>query len=286
MNNKFGFNINLKNSPDEIRALGKRYLASGEFSGIEVTYYENLHGIDVFEYNKAVKEICDLYHPEVYVHIIELNLAQQDSVLRTAILSEINNCLRYTAWLGGKNMVIHCGKHFANLHAPIVHSDGSRGTQEEALKVTFDLSVDQMKNACFFARKYGITLYTENLQPPSFCQTSEILLKYIAAVDSDNLKIVFDVGHCYHTGHDVVSEIHEAKSLLAHTHIHDNHGVRDEHLPLGEGTLDVQAFIKALEDVNYKGFLLFELYRCTVENLGPCRQKLIDCMKTKPVSCK
>ncbi|MDY4611862.1 MAG: sugar phosphate isomerase/epimerase family protein [Sphaerochaetaceae bacterium] len=282
MNNEFGFNINLKNSPDEIRALGEKYLSSGLFSAIEVTYYENLEEIDTFEYNKAIKEICDLYHPVVFVHIIEVMPSEQNTVIRSAILSEIENCLRYTRWLGGEHMVIHAGRQYGNLHAPIVRPDGSRGTSEDSYKVTFALSVDMMKKACFLGKKYGVALYTENLAAPSFTQTSRILLDYIEAVGFDNLKIVFDVGHCHHTGHDVVSEVREASPLLAHLHIHDNDGVKDLHQSLGEGNLDVKEFVQVLEEVNYSGLLMFELYRCTVDNLARNRQLLIDNMKEKP----
>lgn len=282
MNNKFGFNINLKNNPDEIRALGRKYLASGEFSMIEVTCYENMHGVDVFEYNKAVMEICNLYKPQVSTHLIELNLAEQNSIVRAATLSEIDNCCRYTASLGGRFVVIHAGMNYGNIHAPIVRPDGSRGTAEDNLKVTINLSVELMKDACYIAKKYGITILTENLAAPSFCQDSATLLKYVEEVDCDNLKIVFDVGHCYHTGHDVVSELRALKPFLAHTHIHDNHGSKDEHLDIGDGTLDFKAFISTLEEMKYDGCLLFELYRSKEDNLGVCRQKLIDCMKDKP----
>ena len=50
---KFGFNINLKNSPDEIIQLGEKELSTGNFQAVEITYHENLDGIDTFPYNKA-----------------------------------------------------------------------------------------------------------------------------------------------------------------------------------------------------------------------------------------
>lgn len=284
MNNKFGFNINLKNSPEEIRTLGAKYLKTKEFHEIEVTYYEHLEGVDVFEYNKAVKEICDLYHPEVSVHIIDLCLAEQNFTVRNAIFAEIENCLRYTKWLGGHFMVMHCGKAYGNLHAPILHPDGSRSTPEEAFEVSFGLSVKMMRMACDLAKEYGITIYTENLAAPSLTTTSALLNRYLDEVDKDNLRIVFDVGHCYHTKHDIPSELRAIASRVKHLHIHDNNGEKDLHQPVGEGTLDFRTFVSVLEEIQYDGYLMFELYRCTVDNLADCKQAIIDCMKEKPTT--
>ena len=40
--NTFGFNINLRNTPEEILELGDRCLADGSYGAIEVTYYEDM----------------------------------------------------------------------------------------------------------------------------------------------------------------------------------------------------------------------------------------------------
>lgn len=276
---KYGFNINFKMTPQEIRELGKAYLGSGQYEAIEVTYYENMMNTDTTEYNQAISEIIQLYHPQVLVHISAFNLAEENSTIRKAIVEEIKNCINYTVHLGGREVVIHSGSKDAALHVPIVHEKGARSTQEENYQKAWGLSVEMMREACDLAKEQGVQLYTENLNGDQITVTSEVLRKYIEEIDRDNLKIVFDVGHCHHMGYDIVSEVKIAGDLLAHLHIHDNHGYKetgflDEHAPLGEGTIDFKKFTDALKEVHYDGLYMMELFYCNIENLKTCREVL------------
>jgi len=56
----------------------------------------------------------------------------------------------------------------------------------------------------------------------------------IELVDRENLGMTLDVGHAHTNG--VLSEFLGMKEIV-HVHIHDNNGRRDEHLPIGEGTI-------------------------------------------------
>ena len=44
---------------------------------------------------------------------------------------------------------------------------------------------------------------------------------------------------------------------ISHIHIHDNMGKKDEHLPLGKGTIDWKHVMKKLSD--YKGIFVTEM---------------------------
>ena len=46
--NPFGFNISLRNTPTEIRELGKTCLDTGLYQAVEITYYEDMQDIDTF----------------------------------------------------------------------------------------------------------------------------------------------------------------------------------------------------------------------------------------------
>ena len=45
-----------------------------------------------------------------------------------------------------------------------------------------------------------------------------------------------------------------------HVHVHDNDGTADQHLPLGEGTLDVAAAARALHAQQYDGLVTIEVF--------------------------
>jgi sugar phosphate isomerase/epimerase len=70
--------------------------------------------------------------------------------------------------------------------------------------------------------------------------------------------LVFDSGHAA-LGGDPVTVARAMLPRLVHTHLHDNHGRRDEHLPPGDGTLDWPALLGCLTVGGYAGPLLVEL---------------------------
>jgi sugar phosphate isomerase/epimerase len=58
---------------------------------------------------------------------------------------------------------------------------------------------------------------------------------------------------------DVVDAIESLSGVLAATHVHDNHGERDEHLAPFDGTIDWAGALTALEKIGYEGTLMLEL---------------------------
>ncbi|MDD2912760.1 MAG: TIM barrel protein, partial [Candidatus Bipolaricaulis anaerobius] len=46
---------------------------------------------------------------------------------------------------------------------------------------------------------------------------------------------------------------------LVHVHLHDNRGERDEHLPLGRGSLPWRAAWAALSSAGYRGPIVLEI---------------------------
>lgn len=89
----------------------------------------------------------------------------------------------------------------------------------------------------------GCTVAVENI----FEEEPSTILALIEAIDSPRFRHCFDTGH-WNLFHRVSLE--EWFSVLgAHiveTHIHDNSGMRDDHAPIGEGTIDFAAFFTLL----------------------------------------
>lgn len=276
---RFGFNINWKNSPEQILELGERYLKTGLYQAIEVTYYENMEGIDTFAYNQAVRTLVERYHPQVLVHVSAFNLSEENAVIRNAIFSEIENCMKYTASLGGKEVIIHGGFLSSGMHVPILHEDHSRPSREETYEKAWKLTVKMLKRVCILAKEYGMTLYTENLNQDHLTTDSRALNRLLDDVNMDNLKIVFDIGHCSQNGYNIVDDVLEAGTRLKHLHLHDNFGKDNGHLPIGDGTIDFKAFAQALKQIGYDGLYMLELFRCDEENLRYSRERLLECIK-------
>ena len=74
-----------------------------------------------------------------------------------------------------------------------------------------------------------------------------------------------DVGICFDAGHAHLeasrsSQIAAVGEWILTTHLHDNHGLRDEHLPPFAGTIPWQAILQDLANIAYDGCLLLEFH--------------------------
>ncbi|RSL17193.1 sugar phosphate isomerase/epimerase [Edaphobacter aggregans] len=87
-----------------------------------------------------------------------------------------------------------------------------------------------------FAHPLGVKVLLENLQ--NEVTTPEHLLEILHVGHFSNVGITLDVGHAHlsDTGLDHAFEL--LKPRIAELHLHDNHGLKDEHLWPGSGSID------------------------------------------------
>jgi len=71
--------------------------------------------------------------------------------------------------------------------------------------------------------------------------------------------ICVDTGHAHIQGPSPEEVIRTAGCRLITTHLHDNHGQRDEHAPPGDGTIDFGRVAAALRETGYGGCVMLEL---------------------------
>lgn len=90
----------------------------------------------------------------------------------------------------------------------------------------------------------GCTIAVENI----FEEEPSTLLELIQAIDSPRLRHCFDVGHWNMFTTVTLEEWFAALGpYIAETHVHDNHGEKDEHAPIGEGNIDVPLYFSLLQ---------------------------------------
>ena len=87
-----------------------------------------------------------------------------------------------------------------------------------------------------FAHPLGVKVLIENLQ--NDVTTPEHILEILHIGHFDNVGVTLDVGHAHlsDTGLDHAVEL--LKPRIRQLHLHDNHGMRDEHLWPGSGEID------------------------------------------------
>src|SRR5438046_2296387 len=65
---------------------------------------------------------------------------------------------------------------------------------------------------------------------------------------------------------------------LGLAHIHDNHGGQgeagDEHLPFGQGTIDLERDVTALKESGYEGYATLEIFKGIPDDKKACLRKM------------
>ncbi|HTP68926.1 MAG TPA: sugar phosphate isomerase/epimerase [Dongiaceae bacterium] len=130
----------------------------------------------------------------------------------------------------------------------ILHMGGSRESADPRKR---DAAFSTLEHLVLHARHAGVTICLENT-------TSEMgepayLRSFVDETRLTGLRFNFDIGHAHlsdgeETGR-IARNLEPLKDLVASTHIHDNHGEKDEHLPPYEGTIDWPEALKALKTV-------------------------------------
>jgi sugar phosphate isomerase/epimerase len=82
------------------------------------------------------------------------------------------------------------------------------------------------------------------------------MIEMLDSIGSHNIGFTFDVGHANTVG--LVDDfLNLLKGRISHVHIHDNSGKKDEHLPLGKGTVNWKQVMEKFSD--YKGIFVTEM---------------------------
>lgn len=99
------------------------------------------------------------------------------------------------------------------------------------------------------------------------------LNNYILDIDSPYFGFCIDTGHLNLAGGNPAETIKLYGDRLLAVHLHDNHGLTDEHLLPGKGNIDFQAIKTALKENFFDGVYNFELKEfnpatdlCSIQN--------------------
>lgn len=104
-----------------------------------------------------------------------------------------------------------------------------------------DAAFSSVEHLSLFAKQRGVTLALENT--PGELGSPETLHQFLKETHLQNVKFCLDTGHA-HMESGVASAFELMRDHLATTHIHDNHGEKDEHLLPREGSIDWDAVLK------------------------------------------
>ena len=173
------------------------------------------------------------------------NIAEPFERLRVASLSVIRESAEAADALGAETLVIHPGfclepEHFAESEAALHQSIEDLGSMQEEFSVRFVLENLGSWDCCHFR--------FPNLLPH---------------VRACGLGFCLDVGHA-NLNHAVDEFLRERPE---HVHLHDNHGVWDEHAACGSGDIDF-SFVRGMDAVGIVECMEFDAVLASLEFLN------------------
>jgi sugar phosphate isomerase/epimerase len=146
-----------------------------------------------------------------------VNVIHPEKSRRIDAMDEIKRALEVAEQIPFRFLVVHLGEREDTWSAR-----------------SLDFSVTALEHLRAFANPLGVKLLVENLQNEVTRPAN--LLEIFNTAHFTDIGVCLDLGHA-HLGDGVTSTLEELKPRIRSSHIHDNHGLKDEHLWPGDGTI-------------------------------------------------
>lgn len=160
-----------------------------------------------------------------------------------ASLDDLKRCADWLTEAGGTHLVVHPGG---------LSDRAEEAARREALgRGLLALSEHAI----------GLTICVENM-PPGVHPGSRMhdLSLLVAELARPRIAVALDTGHAHMVSRPDV-QTHKAGPRLGTTHVHDNDGKQDTHLPPGLGSVNWDAWRSALDAIGYRGPIMLECIR-------------------------
>ncbi|MFC1716079.1 sugar phosphate isomerase/epimerase family protein [Candidatus Poribacteria bacterium] len=207
----------------------------------------------------ALKKLSEIgYTDTEYSHIYHLSIDDATKIGEYAQAVSINSWSCHAAGPGGFNTgdavesAIAANRHCVDISSAL-------GAEVNVLHIwnhTHEDACRILEQVCQYAVERNVSIALENNRS---VEGMEFILGIAGAVDMPNIGICVDTGHANLGDLGAARAIRMAGSLLLTTHLQDNLGERDDHMPPGMGIIDWADVFRALVEIDYKRTLMLEL---------------------------
>ncbi|UCD99735.1 MAG: sugar phosphate isomerase/epimerase [Chloroflexota bacterium] len=207
------------------------------------------HYATIQEYKKPILKTLNTHCLQLVCHLPTfVSIADLTESIRKASLTEMIKSLEVAAELNALKVVLHPG-HIAGLGIFVVET-------------VMQYGLDSLETIIAKADQLGLCVCLENMFPRtgSFFEPAdftEILERF------PNLKLTLDSGHANigsQNDNRIFEFVKQFNHRIGHIHISDNLGKRDDHLPIGEGTINFYKIAKVLKECGYDDTITLEIF--------------------------
>ena len=182
---------------------------------------------------------------------------QCDSEGYKMVLEQSICAIYATAYLGAPYIVAH----------PVAHPDFDNGANRDK---GIDANIRYFEKLVPTLKDTGVVMCIENLyrgelDKPKIANACSSAADLCEVIDTLNSKYgpcfaaCLDTGHALISGNEPVSMLKELGCRVRALHIHDSRGIYDDHQIPGRGIAKWAEFMAMLREVDYKGYLNFEV---------------------------
>lgn len=203
-----------------------------------------------------LQELRASYELKFSIHApyADTNLSADDDLIREWILKRIRASIRFASELEAKNLIIHPG--WTTATEPFM-----RGR-------SWDLNIRSLRWLQKYSGEYGVECLLENVPNPTpYLLVTVDDFRLFDEEMTPPLNYCMDLGHAHLQG-EIFDFINSFGSKIKHVHVSDNEGILDQHLPIGEGTVDWESAISALRKSGFDGWVVVESYEKMAESLS------------------
>jgi sugar phosphate isomerase/epimerase len=157
-----------------------------------------------------------------------ISIADTERIRRIDAVDEVKRALEVAERIPFRYLIQHMG-----------HSRDAADPRKR------DAAFSSLELLTVFAKARGVTIALENT--PSELGSPDSLRQFVKETHLHDLRFCFDIGHA-NLEPGVAPAFETMRDLVVTTHIHDNHGEKDEHLLPYEGAIDWEAALGMLDD--------------------------------------
>jgi sugar phosphate isomerase/epimerase len=218
------------------------------FQGYELSSYhfwpERLRPAEVARLRSVVKQ----HGIRLAIHARHrgVSFGAHDPAARQRFVEELQATIRFAAELGGDVVVAHVGEIMPPADTPA-------GAEARLRDEAFALALDSLAQCAPVAADSGVRLCVENVQlrPTEVITSFADHVRLVETLGHPSVVCALDTGHAHVNG-GIQACIEAFGPRLQHIHLHDNHGMKDEHLEVGTGAIlftHLADFLRTFRDV-------------------------------------
>jgi len=181
-----------------------------------------------------------------------VNVVHPEKARRINAMDEIKRALETAEHVPFRHMVVHLGERY-----------------DEWSQRTMEFAEAALEHLGAFARPLGVRVLVENLL--SEATTPEHLITILEQGHLDSIGVCLDLGHAHISG-GVAEAFSVLGDRIVSIHVHDNHGLKDEHLWPGDGSIEWPAVREALQRLKTPPAAVLEI----AQNLGDAPSAIPD----------